>query len=687
MKIYLSTISIEGTTLKGENPLPIFRDRKKDVPIESDGTLLKEHIEKIGYEIGKRILPYKMQDRYDRKRELINLKTVVIENEKLRAVFLPEYGGRLYSLLDIETGRELLFKNQVFQPANLATRNAWFSGGIEWNISQFGHSLQTCEPLYFAKIKGDDDKYFLRMYEFERMKRIYYQIDFHLPENSKVLYAYVKIINDDVYFKPMYWWTNIAVKENNNLRVFSSTDEVVYICEDSIGADKDSIKKFGYSKLPKLPSVDEATYPSNFPYSNEYFFQTPKSVVSPFEAAVYNDGFIFFERSTNVLRFRKMFCWGSLKGGKKWESFLAREGEGEYVEIQAGLAPTQVNGFDMDGNSVIEFLQAFSFDTIDCVKEREKLNAVYDKDYKKARSIVEDIVNKNIDENCINKLFKKYSLQAENTVIEILSAGSGWGALEDLRRKKENELPSPKSMIFPVCSIDEKLLPWLKLLNEGYLDEIEENEIELSFMVDKNFKNLLEKSVSEKKINASTLIHLGIIYYEEFREDEALNLWLKSIEIKPTALALRNISLYYKNKADINKSLEYMKKAIDILGLEVDKSFMEEYFYILKEVSKFDEIIKIYEDTNYKNIKSDVINEYAAYAYIQKEDYKKLEEILKTELVTIREGENILLDIYYEYKAKIKAKSENIEFSKELIEKVKKEIKAPDNLDFRMVIK
>ena len=157
MEIYLSTISIEGSILKGENPLPIFRDREKDKQIQTDGTLNKESMENMGYEIGMHIIPYKLQDRYDRERKIVELKTVVIKNDKLKAVFLCEYGGRLYSLTDLETGKELLFKNPVFQLANLSTRNAWFSGGIEWNVSQFGHSLQTCEPLFFAIVHGEED--------------------------------------------------------------------------------------------------------------------------------------------------------------------------------------------------------------------------------------------------------------------------------------------------------------------------------------------------------------------------------------------------------------------------------------------------------------------------------------------------------------------------------------------------
>src|SRR5262245_25614225 len=85
------------------------------------------------------ILPYRLQDQYSRRRTPRSFKTAVLENQHLRATFLLEMGGRLWSLFDKRAQRELLFVNPVFQPANLAVRDAWFSGGVEWNISIIGH--------------------------------------------------------------------------------------------------------------------------------------------------------------------------------------------------------------------------------------------------------------------------------------------------------------------------------------------------------------------------------------------------------------------------------------------------------------------------------------------------------------------------------------------------------------------
>ena len=104
MKANVSSLKISGTKVTGDNPLPIFRDAEADKPSRGDGTLKPEEEKLLGVNTGFRVLPYRILDKYDRNKRQIELKTAVLENDRLEAVFLPEQGGRLWSLRNKKTG-------------------------------------------------------------------------------------------------------------------------------------------------------------------------------------------------------------------------------------------------------------------------------------------------------------------------------------------------------------------------------------------------------------------------------------------------------------------------------------------------------------------------------------------------------------------------------------------------------
>ena len=133
------------------------------------------------------VYPYRQQNGYTRKLSEQKVRTAVLENDWLKAVFLPEYGGRLWKLWDKEAERDLLYTNDVLRFSNLAVRNAWFSGGVEWNIGVIGHTPLTAEPLYTAQTETEKGEPVLRMYEYERIRGVVYQMDFWLEKRSRFL--------------------------------------------------------------------------------------------------------------------------------------------------------------------------------------------------------------------------------------------------------------------------------------------------------------------------------------------------------------------------------------------------------------------------------------------------------------------------------------------------------------------
>ena len=58
-------------------------------------------------------------------------KAIFVENEYLKLTYLPEFGGRIFSLYDKVRGREVFYRNDVIKPAHYNPRISWPQSGIE----------------------------------------------------------------------------------------------------------------------------------------------------------------------------------------------------------------------------------------------------------------------------------------------------------------------------------------------------------------------------------------------------------------------------------------------------------------------------------------------------------------------------------------------------------------------------
>ena len=221
-ELKLTTLTLPAADLGVENPLaPLTPPGDAHAQIRFGSGVPEEIRRQVGYGRHPGCLPYRLQDGYNRDRKPRVLRVAVLQNEFLRATFLLEYGGRLASLVHLPTQRELLAANPVFQPANLAIRNAWFSGGVEWNIGVIGHSPFTCAPLHAERLTAPGGLPVLRLREWERIRQTPFQLDIWLPDQSPFLFVRVAIRNPNDHEVPMYWWSNIAVPETPGSRAQS----------------------------------------------------------------------------------------------------------------------------------------------------------------------------------------------------------------------------------------------------------------------------------------------------------------------------------------------------------------------------------------------------------------------------------------------------------------------------------
>ena len=228
----MSTVSLIKKTfslaaLGPEDPLPDMNNVDYvHSTVVWDDSLTGEDTRYMRYGRVSSILPYLDQDGYTRDRENVMKDTVVLENPFVCAEFLPWMGGRMRSL--ICSGREMLHVNPVIQPCNLALRNAWCSGGVEWNVSVRGHNMLTNEPLFTELLRLEDGTAGVRFYEYERIRGIVYRLEAYLPPMSRFLFVQAHIENPEGNGeKPMYWWSNIAVPETKGTRVIAPADTAI----------------------------------------------------------------------------------------------------------------------------------------------------------------------------------------------------------------------------------------------------------------------------------------------------------------------------------------------------------------------------------------------------------------------------------------------------------------------------
>ena len=113
-------------------------------------------IEKRAYQgsTGK-VYPVPICEKISDTREDVAYKAVILENDYLYVMILPELGGRIQRALDKTNGYDFVYYNHVIKPALVGLAGPWISGGIEFNWPQH-HRPSTFMPVDCAFTENPD---------------------------------------------------------------------------------------------------------------------------------------------------------------------------------------------------------------------------------------------------------------------------------------------------------------------------------------------------------------------------------------------------------------------------------------------------------------------------------------------------------------------------------------------------
>lgn len=566
--------------------------------------------------------PYRPYNCYARTVKPKQIQAAILENDFLQAVFLPEYGGRLWALVDKTTGENLLYTNDVIRPSNLAIRNAWFSGGVEWNISMIGHSPLTCEPMFTALLAGDDGCPVLRMYEYERVRGVEYQMDFWLGEQDKFLNCRMRIVNNNSFVTPMYWWSNMAVPEYPNGRV-------AVPATSAFTSDISSVRRV---QIPLVNDVDISHYES-IPDQVDYFFDIPEGQ-NKYIANLNQQGYGLLHRSTGRLRSRKLFSWGNNDASDRWQEFLTDKA-GRYVEIQAGLGKTQYGCLPMAPHTAWEWLEQYGPITIGAEAAAAPFETLC--------AQVDAVVAGQGDMAPRLTATKAMAKTPGNLVYK----GSGYGALATLTRKAAGERPLSAHLDFGVCQKRQQV--WADFLATGILKPPAVGQPPEDFTMDMVFYQLLREAAGDKaRDNWYVRYQLGVM---ELWQDtqEAKKQLTESRKMQDTPWVRHALAVLVLGEGNHGLAKKHILDGLD--QMENELYYLKEAFRILALAGGYTEIIRCYHLLSVELQEDSRLKFCYINAQYRSGNTKEAYNLLNTaglEIADLREGEDSLGELWSE---------------------------------------
>jgi tetratricopeptide (TPR) repeat protein len=176
-----------------------------------------------------KVYPLPFTDRIAEKPVARKWKAVWIENEFIRALVLPELGGRIHAILDKTNGYDLIYNQHVIKPALVGLAGPWASGGIEFNWPQH-HRPATFLPVDFEIEKHADGSQTVWCSDHDPMTRMKGMHGICLHPGKALVELKVRAYNRTPHVQTFLWWANVATRVHQAYQSFFPPD-VYYVAD------------------------------------------------------------------------------------------------------------------------------------------------------------------------------------------------------------------------------------------------------------------------------------------------------------------------------------------------------------------------------------------------------------------------------------------------------------------------
>lgn len=269
------------------------------------------------------IYPYWNFSGFSQKPQMQSWKMVVLENDFIRVKIFPEIGGKVWSICDKATGRDLVYDNDAVKFRNISHRGPWTSGGIEFNYGVIGHAPSCATPVDWKTETKPDGSVSCYIGVLEMTSRSRWTVEVNLPKDAAFCRTRSVWHNYSGEWQPYYSWANSGVETSEDL-------VLIMPAENAVGHTGEVLK------YPINEEGKDISILANQNYGGDKSYHMIGSHKSYFGAYYPSADWASMHWSLRDEKLgRKYFTWTQSRQGKIWKDLLT-DNRPQYLELQSG---------------------------------------------------------------------------------------------------------------------------------------------------------------------------------------------------------------------------------------------------------------------------------------------------------------------------------------------------------------
>ncbi|MGN0972701.1 MAG: DUF5107 domain-containing protein [Aristaeellaceae bacterium] len=291
-------------------------------------------IEKRAYQgsTGK-VYPVPICEKISDTREDVAYRAVILENDYLYVMILPELGGRIQRALDKTNHYDFVYYNHVIKPALVGLAGPWISGGIEFNWPQH-HRPSTFMPVDYAFTENPDGSATVMLGETDRINGTKGNACITLYPDKAYIEIRGRLFNPTDHPQTFLWWANPAVSVNDNTFSVFPPDVNAVMDHGKRAVSTFPIATGEYYKADYSAGVDISRYrnirvPTSYMAAHSDF-----DFVGNFDEG--RDAGLLHVADHHISPGKKQWTWGCGDFGRTWDRNLT-DGDGPYIELMTGV--------------------------------------------------------------------------------------------------------------------------------------------------------------------------------------------------------------------------------------------------------------------------------------------------------------------------------------------------------------